>query len=84
MDTRNDITYLGIRREEWTRGKGGRAVELLSDLLLELEEVKPRDDSFRIKPVDWVSRVALGREGRISLNSDRLRQIVHKEEIRER
>jgi hypothetical protein len=73
LGIRNDIIYLGIRREEGARGEGTRAVEFPPDLLLELREVKPRDYALRVKSVHWVGRVALGREGRIRLNSDRLR-----------
>ena len=76
LDIRNDIIYLGIRREEGARGKGSRAVEFPPDLLLELGKVKPRDYAVGVKPVYWVGRITLSREGRICLDSDRLRQRV--------
>jgi hypothetical protein len=76
LDIRNDIIYLGIRREEGARGKGSRAVEFPPNLLLELGKVKPRDYALGVKSVHWVGRIALSREGRIRLDSDRLRQRV--------
>lgn len=39
-------------------------------------EVKLRENTLGVKSVDGVTRVALGRESRIRLNPDRLRQRV--------
>jgi hypothetical protein len=43
-------------------------------LLLELWKVRLRDYALRVKSVHGIGRVALGRECRICLDSDRLRQ----------
>jgi hypothetical protein len=43
------------------------------DLFLESGEVKSRDNAMGIESVDRVSRVTLCREGRVRLNSNRLR-----------
>lgn len=67
LDIRN-IIHLGIRREEGARGKGRRAVQFRPDLFLELGEVKPMNYALRIKSVDWVGHIALGRQSRICLN----------------
>lgn len=76
LNIRNDIVYLGIRKEEGARGKTSHAVEFPPDLLLELGEVNPRDDLFGVKSVHWVGCIALGHGSHIHLNLDRLRQRV--------
>jgi hypothetical protein len=54
------------------RGKVGCAVKVLPDLLLELREIKTRNDALGKKLVNRVGHAALGCQGRICLNSDRL------------
>lgn len=54
---------------------GCRAVEFL---LLEPGEVKPRSNALGVESVDGVSRVTLGRDGRIRLNSNRFVAAIEK------